>query len=183
MNNNKEFIQAFLTGEPQTMKVIYAKTYPYVERYILSRNGSKKDAEDVFHNSLLHLYVKLKENSLNIQHFESYLVTVCKNLWKRESGKTRVTNIDGLPLVSESIDMGSFFIEEEQWSLYKEMLKKISQQCQEILKLVFDKVGYDAIVKTYGYSSQTVARQRVFKCKTKLVQLIKKDERYKRLKN
>ena len=49
--------------------------------------------------------------------------------------------------------------------------------------MVLEKIPYEEIVEAFGYASSTVARQRVFKCKAKLVQLIKFDKRYKNLKN
>ena len=48
--------------------------------------------------------------------------------------------------------------------------------------MFFAKVPYADMVKTMNYNSETVARQRVFKCKTKLTDIIKKDNRYKSLK-
>ena len=45
----------------------------------------------------------------------------------------------------------------------------------------FAKVGYQKIVEAFNYASQVVARQRVFKCKNRLISLIKKDERFKSL--
>jgi hypothetical protein len=49
--------------------------------------------------------------------------------------------------------------------------------------LFFAKIPYSHIAKEHGYSSETVVRQRVFKCKNKLIELIKKDPRYKSLKD
>ena len=42
---------------------------------------------------------------------------------------------------------------------------------------------YAEIVSLYKYASQLVARQRVFKCKSRLIQLIQKDRRYTQYKN
>ncbi|MFT5891811.1 MAG: hypothetical protein ACI9Y7_001918, partial [Dokdonia sp.] len=46
----------------------------------------------------------------------------------------------------------------------------------------FAKVSYERMVKEMGYNSETVARQRVFKCKAKLTQTITSDHRYNSLK-
>jgi RNA polymerase sigma factor (sigma-70 family) len=183
MQNNDMFIQEFLSGTSDALTKIYTTTYPFVEAYIVSHDGSKKDAEDVFHNALVLLFVKLKAGKLNIQSFDKYLFTVCRNLWRRENAKKRVTNLDTIPLVSEELDQASFYIEQEQWELYKGKFEKLSTQCQEILLMLFKKATYAAIVSKYNYASQTVARQRVFKCKTKLIKLIKSDTTYHRLKN
>lgn len=182
MQQNEDFIKGFLEGDPKILQQLYTESFQYLERYILSRGGSKKDAEDVFHNALVILYVKIKENKINVQKFNNYLFTVCKNLWKREMSKKRVTNIDVIPLVSEELDKAAFYLEQNQWELYKEKFENLTSQCKEILRMVFEKKSYDEIVKKYSYNSSLVARQRVFKCKSRLIKMIKQDTRYSRLK-
>ncbi|WP_452597822.1 RNA polymerase sigma factor [Pontimicrobium sp. MEBiC01747] len=180
---NDDFVSQFLKGNSKLLNSIYDNSFKYVEHYITSRNGSKKDAEDVFHNALIIIYVKLKEGNINIKAFDNYLFTVCKNLWKRENAKHRVTNNNVIPLVSEELDKASFYLEHNQWELYKEKFELLSAQCKEILSMVFQKKAYADIVKKYSYSSQTVARQRVFKCKARLSKLIKEDFRFSKLKH
>ena len=184
MHRHNAFIEGFLKGDPDIFNEIYNNTFHKVVRFIVSRGGSKKEAEDIFQNALVHLYVKIKKDELQIQSFENYLFTVCKNLWRRESvRKNRVTNLDTTPLVSEDIDRAVFYAEQSQWELYKEKFEALSQQCRDILKMVFNKRPYTEIVKAFNYASQTVARQRVFKCKSRLITLIKRDSRYTRFKN
>jgi len=182
MHDNNDFIKGFLDGNPKVLRAIYTRSFPFVLKYIISHDGQKKDAEDIFQNALLIIYTKLKQEKINIQSFDNYLFTVCKNLWRRENAKKRVTTNDLLPLVSEELNLAAFYVEQSQWELYQEKLKSLSVQCQEILKMLFEKVPYAHIVKKYGYASQTVARQRVFKCKSRLIKLIQKDKRYQRLK-
>ena len=182
MQKDSLFTKRFLEGDSNILQDVYTNSYPFVERYIVTRNGTKKDAEDIFHNALLLIYVKLKEEKIVIKKFEHYLFTVCKNLWRRENAKKRVTNLEAIPLVSEEVDMATFYLEHQQWELYQEKFKKLSDSCQEILKMVFQKKTYQEIVKHFSYNSETVARQRVFKCKTRLIQLIKQDKRYFKLK-
>ena len=49
--------------------------------------------------------------------------------------------------------------------------------------LFLKKRSHKEIAEELGYNSETVVRQRVFKCKSKLVKVIKKDSSYKKLKN
>jgi len=180
---NDDFIRQFLEGDTKLLNSIYINSFKYVAHYITSRDGTQKDAEDIFHNALILIYVKLKEGKLNIKTFDNYLFTVCKNLWKRENTKYRVTKTNVTPLVSEELDKAAFYLEHSQWELYKEKFELLSVQCKEILTMVFQKKSYTEIVNKYSYNSQTVARQRVFKCKTRLSKLIKEDLRFSKLKH
>ena len=178
-----DFVRKFLEGDPPTLDLIYTKFFRNVARYIRSNSGTEKDAEDVFHNALLQLYVKLKAEEIKVQSFDNYLFTMCRNLWRRANAKNRVTSLDHVTLTSERLDQASFYLEQLQWELYEEKFALLSQQCRDILTMVFQKKSYAEIVRKYAYASQTVARQRVFKCKTRLSKLIKEDRRYDQLKS
>ncbi|MBX2828796.1 MAG: sigma-70 family RNA polymerase sigma factor [Flavobacteriaceae bacterium] len=182
MHKEDPFIQGFLGGEPDILHKIYTQYFPAVRGYILNHDGSDAQAEDIFQNALVLLFVKLKHRKLEIQSFENYLFIVCRNMWRRECSKKRVTNVDTLPLVDETVDSAQFSIEQGQWDLYKEKFQELSENCRKLLGMTLKKVAYKEIVAFFNYSSETVARQRVFKCKSRLIQLIKKDSRYLRLK-
>ncbi|MEP2937643.1 MAG: sigma-70 family RNA polymerase sigma factor [Gilvibacter sp.] len=178
MYDASQFSQGFLDGDPVVLEVLYKRVFPNVLSYVQSHDGSKKDAEDIFQNALLVVFVKIKEEKTNIKAIDSYLFTVCRNLWRREAAKNRVTNIEKVTLWSKEIDLSAFYLEQEQFDLYREKFELLTEQCKELLGMSFAKVGYDAIVKAFNYASQLVARQRVFKCKNRLIELIKKDPRF-----
>ena len=92
-----------------------------------------------------------------------------------------VTNSSVVELVDDDTDIAMATLEQERWELFHEYLDKLSDNCKQILKLFFKKVGYAYIVEKFGYNSETVARQRVFKCKNRLKELISKDKRFKNL--
>ena len=178
MHDASQFSQGFLDGDALVLEVLYKKVFPNVLSYVLKHDGSRKDAEDIFQSSLLVVYVKIKEDRLAIKSLENYLFTVCRNLWRRQAAKNRVTNLDSVTLWSKEIDLSSFYVEQAQFDLYREKFELLSDACKELLGMSFAKIGYDAIVMAFNYASQLVARQRVFKCKNRLIELIKKDPRF-----
>ncbi len=183
MDKHTDYTNAFLNGDSTVLQDLYSKCYPEIERYIVKHQGGKPEAEDIFQNALVLLYVKLKKEKLQIQSFEKYLFTICKNMWRRKAKlKKRVTNTDVIPLIDESNELASFYQEQKQWDLFQEKFKELSDPCKKILEMIFKKETYEEIVTYFGYASHTVARQRVFKCKSRLIQLIKKDKRYQQLK-
>jgi hypothetical protein len=78
--------------------------------------------------------------------------------------------------------MALSILEQKRWEIFNDNLMTISGNCREVLKMFFNKISYQDIVKKLNYSSETVARQRVFKCKKKLSQLVQNDPRFKSLK-
>ncbi len=184
MSKTNYFIEGLSAKNEKVILEIYQNIFPKVKSFILKNKGQQSDAEDVFQNALLQLSVRYIKESFEIKtSFEAYLFTVCKNLWRRELNKSKkwVTNDNVIQLQSKEVDLALATLEQERWELYAEYLKTISENCRKVLQLFFNKVSYTDIVEKMGYNSETVVRQRVFKCKTKLTSLIQKDKRYKSL--
>ena len=178
------YLNALLSNDLKIIKKIYSDNYGKVFNFIVKNKGNKDDVNDIFQKALLQLTIRYKKAPFTINStFEAYFFTVCKNLWRRELNKKKrmVTNSSVVELVDDDTDIAMATLEQERWELFHEYLDKLSDNCKQILKLFFKKVGYAYIVEKFGYNSETVARQRVFKCKNRLKELISKDKRFKNL--
>ena len=173
-------------GDTRVIREIYETCFPQVKKFILQNSGQIADAEDIFQKALMQISIRYKKEQFEIKStFQGYLFTVCKNLWRRElnKSKTRVTNDGIVELVSDEKDQAMALLEQKRLELFTEKLQQISENCKKILTLFFAKIPYVQIAKEHGYSSETVVRQRVFKCKKQLINLIKKDRRFDSLKD
>jgi RNA polymerase sigma factor (sigma-70 family) len=179
------FLEALIHMDSKKIKEIYKNNYPNVKRFVLQNKGQATDAEDVFQKALLQITVRYKKEKFDINSsFEGYLYTVCKNLWRRElnNSKNWVTNNTVVELYSEERDNSFAIIEQKRQELFIEKLGMISDNCKKILTLFFAKVPYMEIVEQSDYTSEKAVRQRVFKCKKKLTELVQGDNRYNSLK-
>lgn len=184
MRNNNEYLEALIQNDSKITLEIYEKFYPKIASFILKNKGQSEDAQDVFQDALTYLIYKHKEKSLNIHSFEAYLFTICKNIWQRRLKlKKEWVMKDGIyPLIDETTRMSSFILHQQRLELYSENFAKLSENCKNILTLYFNTLNYDDLIRRFSYNSIDVARQRVFKCRKKLIQWIQKDKRYHKLK-
>lgn len=183
MSNDSYFTEGLLTGDKNVLQEIYDRFFLKVKKFVLQNKGDSTDAEDIFHNALIQLYVRLKKRELIIKSsFEAYLFTTCKNLWRRELNKKRVTKPEVIELEDKHTENAMALLEQEQWELYIEKFQLLSENCRKILTLLFNETSYEEIVDTFSYASKVVARQRVFKCKAKLTKLIQEDIKFSRIK-
>ena len=183
-NNNQLYLKALCSGDEKVILEIYSKCFPEVQRFISKNNGNHEDAEEVFHNALFQLTARYKVRNFEIKStFNGYLFTVCKNLWRKELNrrKKEVRNDGVVELVIKKEDHSTLILEQERWELFEEKMELLSENCKKILIDHFDKVPYSEIVQKFKYSCENVAFQRVFKCKKRLAELIKKDSRFKEL--
>ena len=173
-----------MKGDSEGINAIYHQNFPKVKNFILKNGGSAQDAEDVFQKALLQLAVRYKKEKFTIEtSFDYFLFTVCKNLWRREinRSKPRVYYAPTQEPGDETYDQALALLEQKRWELFSDCFDQMTGNCRKVLKLYFSKVPYSEIMKKMNYSSETVARQRVFKCKARLKEIIRKDPRYNSL--
>ncbi|MBL7559301.1 sigma-70 family RNA polymerase sigma factor [Olleya sp. YSTF-M6] len=185
MNKNDYFITGLQTKNEKVILEIYKTIYPNVKRFVLQNSGQEPDAEDVFQKAILQIMARLQVQNIEIKStFDGYLFTACKNLWRRELNKTKnVVTIDQPIEPDDDInDLAQSILEQERWEFFQEKLELISGNCKQILQRFFKKIPYKIIAKELDYNDENVVRQRVFKCKSKLTEMIKSDNRFNQLK-
>lgn len=180
------FLQSLVKGDNSGIRQMYTELYPKVRSYILKRDGNEDDAKDIMQKALIQLSVRAQDKNFHIaSSFDGYFITICKNLWIREvkKSKLRVTNDSIIDLVSDDTEIAVSAFEQEKWELFQEKLNVISENCKTLLQLFFNKVSYKKIAELKNYASENTVKQRIFKCKTKLKDIIQSDNRYKYLKH
>lgn len=185
MRDSNYFINGLKEKNEKVILEIYQLVFSKVSFFVLNNKGQKSDAEDIFQKALLQMITRLEIRSFEIKSsFEAYLFVACKNLWRRELNKQKrmVTNVTVKEQGSDDRDIAMSVLEQERWEFFQEKLEAISENCKQILKRFFNKVPYKKIAEELEYNNESVVRQRVFKCKNKLIEMIKKDVRFKQLK-
>ncbi len=184
MDETQEYLTALLEGDDLVILNIYDRFFPKVKSFIIENKGKEEDVQDVFHDALMYLLVKHRESPLQIQSFEAYFFTICKNIWRRElkNKKTRVIDNKTVHLIDKETDLSLFILEQKQLEVYLEKFQLLSDNCKEILSSYYNKLSYEEILEDLSYGSINTVRQRVFKCRAKIIKLIKEDNRYRKLK-
>ena len=181
MEDSERYINALITGNEKVTIDIYSKLFPKIKAYVVKNRGDAQDAADVFHDGLMYIIVTQKEKRTEIKSFEAYLFVVCKNIWKRTL-KNKVIKKDPITLVDTEEALSTFTLEQQMQDFYIRKFNELSANCKEILGSYFNGFSYEELVTEYAYASINTVRQRVFKCRAKLIKLIKEDRTYQKIK-
>jgi len=160
-----------------------SKIFFNIRKFICLNNGSEEDAKEIFQEAFFQLAVRSKIKKLEINtSIEAYFFTVCKNLWRKELNRRKkwVRNDDIKELQEEEPEY-DIIKDHQKWQLFKAKFTLLSENCQALLNDHFKKIPYDVIIKKYNYASSNVAFQRIFKCKKKLIELVRADDGYQKL--
>ena len=179
-------IQQLLDGNLLITNLLYKDTFPKVITFVCNNKGTYQDADEIFQDALYQFIIRVKTKGVQIKmSLEAYIFVICKNLWYQELNKRKIEVRNELVFELNGVDEEKETMEQirnqESWDLYQEKFLELSNNCQQLLKDFFAKVSYDVIIEKFNYSTKNVAFQRIFKCKKKITDLIKQDNRFKLL--
>lgn len=174
------------SGDSKGIELVYKQFFPGIRYFVTRNNGTEQDALDVFHDAIMAVYLKSKDDNFQLtSSFYTFFYTICRNLWYkqlRKNSRDRGTIIEDMVYTDEdSID--NLLIDFEKESLFWEKFKLLQEDCRKLLSLFFEGHSMEKITSIMGLSSANYAKKKKFKCKEKLVSLIEDDRRYNELKN
>lgn len=178
---DQSYIHALLHNDVQAVEEIYRRFSPRVKHYVMQNSGTADDAADIFQESLVDIYNQARYKGLVLTcPFEPFLLMVCRRKWLNElkkRGRQGVTKE-----LDEQFNVGedSFRDAEKTWAdnekarLFKVMLEKMGERCQEIIRWsMTDKPQEEIATKlgvTYGY-----LRKKKSECMAALISAIKEN--------
>lgn len=184
-HSHQKYIEGIQRRDSQIIHKIYQDFFPSIERYVKNNRGNTDDAHDVFQEGMQMLYHKITTTDFKIQSgLNNWLFIVCRNIWLKKlnkKGKMPVTSEDDIDLTSED-NIEEIMLANERKQLYLKKFQLLSDMCQKILNLFFDKVKMAAIAEQLGYKNANVVKKKKSGCQKRLVQLIQADPLFNELK-
>ncbi|MBN1416916.1 MAG: sigma-70 family RNA polymerase sigma factor [Bacteroidales bacterium] len=172
-------IEAINKGNDRDMlKFLYKTVLPRVTKYVVTNNGNRDDAFDIFQDAVVAFHRFVKENKFREDgNPETFIFCVCRNLWinKIRREKKQIRMPDGYELYKDDAATAlEGIITEERASIVKKMLSKLGKKCEELLRLsIYDNMSLREISLQMGFTSEDAVKTQKYKCKQKLIGYIK----------
>ncbi len=180
---DEQIIEGISQNDPKVMEYIYDRFSGKVEGFIMGRGGNPEHIKDVFQDALSVIVEKVRKDGLTLTcSFSTYLLAVCKNIWMHDMRKNKVHLVEDSRFdVIQEEDEVDWSQEEKMRDLYNHHFSQLSEDCQKLLRLHFDKVSLSEIQQIFGYSSEHYASDRKYRCKQSLFNRIRKDPKFKEI--
>ena len=176
-------LQGLKDRDTKVLDYIYNNFFYQIKVFIAKNHGTVEDAQDIYQDAILVIYLKTRENNLSLTcSFSTYLYSVCRRLWLKqlEQKRQRKTIAEDTGIF---IDLDESVIElfevNDRYKLYQEHFKKLSFSCLKVLELFLAGIPLKVIAKVLGFKSEQYAKKRKYQCKEKLVNSIKTDPEFK----
>ena len=184
--NDKEIIDGILQNNKNVLSFLYAYNFDSLNIKIISEGGSRDDTEDIFHDALLILFLKIKNKELKLTcSIHTYLQAIARNLWKRivVSNAIRFSKIENIfnEIMDEPYD--EEYVQIERRKLYLRHLSDMPADCKRLIKMILEGLNLQEITRLIPYNSLEFTKTKRSRCKAMLYKKIISDPSYKNLKN
>ena len=182
--NEKEtiIIESIRTGAHSVaLQYLYDVSLKKVRHYIVSNNGSKEDANDIFQDTVIVLFNQIRSDKFNTSNsIDAFIYTVARNLWidkvRRDKKMTHYDSPDEFASLTDNHNLLDDLIKKEKSAAMKEVFEKLDEKCRKILSyVIYEKRSMKEIAELMGYSSDDVAKTNHYRCKGYLTKLVKSD--------
>jgi RNA polymerase sigma factor (sigma-70 family) len=191
MNQDKytdqEIIQGILQQKNDILLFLYKNNFRSIKKYIENNSGSDKDAEDIFQDTLIVIFDKIRKNELNLtSSFSTFLFSIAKFQWMNILKHRQVRNVtleDCDQLLNEEPEIHEELILAERKKLVVHYFNEISEDCKKIIKHLINGCTLEETTKLMGYSSVQHTKNRRLKCKKSLISNIMSNPLFNELTN
>jgi RNA polymerase sigma factor (sigma-70 family) len=183
--SDAELLKGLLARDEKILRVYYVKYFEMVRCFIRNNNGSEEDARDIFQDTLLVLFQKVRKETIQLTcSLGTYLYSISRYLWLKELARRRWiahNPVDLDEFFDATADIGQISEQNERLFLYRLHFDKLSEDCQQVLNLFMEGHSIAEITLLMGYSSEQYTRNRRYRCKSSLIRSIRatigKDQR------
>ncbi len=165
------------------LESLYSKYYEVVKSYIIKNNGTEDDARDIFQDSLIIFYKKIKSGDLLLScTIKTYIYSICKNKWmdilRGNKNHSRLLENEYRHL-NEGIISYDHLEGVERKKIISELLDLIGKDCKKVLYyFYYERLPMKDIAKKMGFSSEQSSKNKKLKCLKRLKQHINNHSEY-----
>lgn len=160
----------------QAFSYLYQEYFSIIQHYIKENSGSEEDAADIFQDSLIVLYNKVREDQFKLTcALKTYIYSICRNLWLKRlrSKKQQIKTKDALAFIELEPDVSAILEEDEASKVVAKLLKEVDEDGEQVLiAYFFEGLSTSEVTKKMGYANEFVTRNKKSKSLKKLRALL-----------
>lgn len=182
-HTQSQLIDAIKTNDSVVLKALYTLGYSKTEFLVLSNNGTKEDAKDVYQEAFIAVWRNIKNNTfipLNESALQGYLYTISKNKWMDiiKSSRFKKTELvfDEKSLKNKSDDelndLNQDDFLDKKLKITMDAFKNMGHPCKQLLTdFYYEKKSLKDIAIELNIEESTV-RNKKYRCMEKLRTLV-----------
>ncbi|PST82900.1 RNA polymerase subunit sigma-70 [Pedobacter yulinensis] len=170
---DREVVLGILNNSDETLNKLYRGYFPMILQFILNNNGNEDDAKDVFQESVIVLYNKIKAGDFELSSkLKTYIYSVCRRIWlKRLAQDHKKTNnindYEDVLIVDD--DLEKHDEQDRRLKKMNEALEGLGEPCKTIIQdFYLNNLSMQDISEKFGYTNTDNAKTQKYKCLQRL---------------
>ncbi len=180
-----EIVQEIRRGNSDgVLRFLYTSVQPKLTHWIMRNSGSEDEAQDIFQDAVLSFYEYVLEGKFEEgKSVDGFIFSIGRNKWINRA-KQLNKNVSSTEFeesfVADEVDAFSDANSSDKSEKIESLLKKLGERCKELLtKSIFYNMKMVDIASTMGFSTADAAKTKNYKCKKRLMKMIKDDDQIK----
>ena len=180
-----EILNAIKNGQSgDVLNYLYQNIQPKIKAHVLQNNGDEEEAQDIFQDAVIAFYKYVRMNQFKEGNsVTGFIYSISKNLWiNRVKQKNKIVgNIEKHENnFMEENDFFSQTISNERADKIQEILSQLGERCKELLTYsIYNRMTMEEISVKMGFNNANTAKTKHYKCKQRLIQLVKENTHLK----
>jgi RNA polymerase sigma factor (sigma-70 family) len=186
---DKEIIECIKSRQNEkALSYLYSHTLKKVKAYILSNNGSKDEANDIFQDAVIIFFKAVIAGTFNKEYsVDAYIFSISRNLWINTAKRKRKlvhVDIENEPVAESSKSQLEQIISKEKREAINLAYSKLEDSCRKLLGLIaYEKISMKELMAKLNLTSENAAKTMHYRCKQSFHKIIKENsELYNALK-
>ena len=169
-------IEGIAAEDKGSIEQLYRQHYNMVQTMVIGNAGSKDDAADLFQETVIVLYEKVKTGNFELQCLlKTFLYSVARRLWlkKLQQQQKYTTQPEGLEdTVAVEDEIESHLKLQNDFTIMETAMSKVGEPCKSLLQAYYlQKKHMNTIATEFGYTNADNAKTQKYKCLVRLKKL------------
>lgn len=171
--SDNELIAGILNDSRETLHQLYKSFFPMILQLVLSNNGTEDDAKDVFQESVIVLYDKIKARNFELSSkLKTFIYSVCRRLWLKKlnhKGRNALDIKDFEDFIPIDDELGQHEAKDKQFQQMEQSLGQLGEPCRTIIEDYYlQSKSMQEISEKFGYTNADNAKTQKYKCMQRL---------------
>jgi RNA polymerase sigma factor (sigma-70 family) len=176
LENDKLLLEGIAAEDKNSIEQVYKQHYNMVQTMVIANAGSKDDAADLFQETMIVLYEKVKTGHFELSSLlKTFIYSVARRLWlkKLQQQQRFMSQPDGLEeIIPVEDDIEQHLKLQNDFTIMETAMGKIGEPCKSLLDAYYmQKKHMNTIATEFGYTNADNAKTQKYKCLVRLKKL------------
>jgi len=175
-DNETALLRGLAKNDKKAVETIYRDNYNMIQALIINNSGTADDAKDIFQETMIILYEKVKSGNFELNcQIKTYVYSVSRRLWLKrllQQNKFLNGNDNHENLVAVEDDLDEHEQRDIEFNMMEKAMNGLGEPCKSLLQAFYiERRNMQEIAATFGYTNADNAKNQKYKCLVRLKKL------------